>query len=164
MHSKTILYAVRFFGENTVEKHIKNLQSDSVFSLNITKEGVKTPVHITGPKKTSGNVSLQELHEQLSKNAKKLGLDIPQLVENTKHDIYNAQTAEKNVLAGDMIFEAERNESNTGFVTLEATYEDAPLIEDIIDQYAYWRIACLANAMGMTIEGHITKNAGSKFH
>ncbi len=164
MHSKTILYIAKLYGKKTVEKHIENLQSDSVFNFNITtKEGAKQTVNITGPKKISNNVDLQELHEQLLKNAQKKGLDVPELVEKTKNDIYNAQTAEKNVLSGEMIFEAEKNKSNTGFVTLEVTCDVNPLIEDVIDQYAYRRISCLAYAMGMSIEGPIMKNDGKKF-
>jgi len=67
------------------------------------------------------------------------------------------------VLDGEMQFEAETNIiGGAGFVTLEVIYDVNPQVEACIDQYAFWRITCLSNVMGMSIEGFIVKNAGSR--
>ncbi|MEE9417907.1 MAG: hypothetical protein V3W43_00430, partial [Desulfatiglandaceae bacterium] len=82
-----------------------------------------------------------------------LGIDSPELVENTGRDILDAQKAEEIVLAGGMQLEATPNKkADSVTVTLYVVLDGDPKVDECIDQYALLRITWLASALGMKFE------------
>jgi len=153
MKSKSALYIAKLSGTENIEFYIENLKSSPAFTFTVTEREDKISAQISGPKKTSENESLNDIHEQLSRRTQELGIDAPQLVENTGRDILNAQKAEEIVLAGKMQLEAMPNtKADSVSVTLHVVYEGDPKVDECIDQYALLRITWLANTLGMNFE------------
>jgi hypothetical protein len=153
MKSKSAFYIAKLSGTENIEFYIENLKSSPAFTFTVKEMGDKISAQISGPKKTSENESLNDIHEQLSGRAQELGIDAPQLVEHTGLDIFNAQKAEEIVLAGEMQLEAILNtEAASVSVTLYIVLDGHPKVDQCIDQYALLRITWLANTLGMNFE------------
>lgn len=118
MKSESTHYIAKLSGKETIEFYLENLKSNPAFSFTITKQEGKIYVQIVGPRKKIENESLNDIREQLSSRAQELGIDSPKLVESAGHDIFNAQKAEKTVIAGKMQLEAISNtKADSVFVT-----------------------------------------------
>jgi len=153
MKSKSALYIAKLSGTENIEFYIENLKSSPAFTFTVKEMEDKLSAQISGPKKTSENESLNDIHEQLSARAQELGIDAPQLVEHTGRDIFNAQKAEEIVLAGKMQLESILNtKADSVSVTLYIVLDGDPKVDECIDQYALLRITWLANTLGMNFE------------
>lgn len=153
MKNESALYIAKLSGIEKIEFYLENLKSSPAFSFTVTEKDDKISVQVSGPQKTSENESLNDIHEQLSRRAQKLGIDAPQLVENTGRDIFNTQKAEEIVLAGKMKLEAmPRTKADAVSITLYVLLDGDPKVDECIDQYALLRIIWLANTLGMNFE------------
>ena len=153
MKSESAHYIAKLSGIETIEFYLENLKSNPAFSFTVTEQEEKISVEITGPRKKPENESLNDIHAQLSRRANELGIDFPGLVERTGRDIFNAQKAEKIVLAGKMQLEAIPNtKADSVSVTLYVILDGDPKVDECIDQYAFLRITWLANTLGMNFE------------
>lgn len=153
MKNESAHYIAKLSGIEKIEFYLENLKSSPAFSFTVTEKDDKISVQVSGPQKTSENESLNDIHAQLSRRANELDIDIPGLVERTGRDIFNAQKAEKIVLAGEMQLEAMSNtEADSVSVTLYVVLDGDPKVDECIDQYALLRITWLANTLGMNFE------------
>jgi hypothetical protein len=153
MKNESAHYIAKLSGIEKIEFYLENLKSSPAFSFTVTEKDDKISVQVSGPQKTSENESLNDIHVQLSRRANELDIDIPGLVERTGRDIFNAQKAEKIVLAGEMQLEAMSNtEADSVSVTLYVVLDGDPKVDECIDQYALLRITWLANTLGINFE------------
>jgi hypothetical protein len=153
MKNESAHYIAKLSGTENIEFYIENLKSSPAFTFTVTEREDKISVQISGPQKISENERLGDIQAQLSRRADELGIDSPELVENTGRDILDAQKAEEIVLAGGMQLEATPNKkADSVTVTLYVVLDGDPKVDECIDQYALLRITWLASALGMKFE------------
>ena len=152
-------YNAMLTGDESIEFYLDKLRSNSKYKVTSTERENKIRVHIVGPHKTSENESINDIHDKLLHHAKELGIKAPKLVKDVETDIYNAQKAEKAVLDGEMLLEAIPNvKAHSVYVTLHVILCCYNKFNEIIDQFAFFRISELANSIGMGLVSIERKN------
>jgi hypothetical protein len=152
-----VRYTAKLRGAKSREFHLNNLKSNSTFVCR-KKTDQESVFEVIGPIKHDDYLSLNEINIDLSSRAEIIGIQDTDLAENTSRQIFNAQEAEKIVLAGKMLLTVLP--SKEGFllsVTLTVSLDNNSMINECINQYSSLRFIWLANAMGMAIEGDIER-------
>ena len=155
--TQLVRYTAKLRGAKSREFHLNNLKSNPTFVCR-QKTDQESVFEVIGPIKHDDYLSLNEINIDLSSRAAIIGIQDTDLAENTSRQIFNAQEAEKIVLAGKMLLTVLP--SKEGFllsVTLTVSLDNNSMINECINQYSSLRFIWLANAMGMAIEGDIER-------
>lgn len=155
--TQLVRYTAKLRGEKSLEFHFDNLKSNPTFVCR-KKTDQESVFEVIGPIKHDDYLSLNEINIDLSSRAAILGIQDTNVAENTSRQIFNAQEAEKIVLAGKMLLTAlPSKEGSLLSVTLTVTLDNNSMINECINQYSSLRFIWLASAMGMAIEGDIER-------
>ncbi len=155
--TQLVRYTAKLRGKKSLEFHFDNLKSNSTFVCR-KKTDQESVFEVIGPIKHDDYLSLNEINVDLSSRAAIIGIHDTDLAENTSRQIFNAQEAEKIVLASKMLLTAlPSKEGALLSVTLTVTLGSNSMINECINQYSSLRFIWLANAMGMAIEGDIER-------
>jgi len=157
MGKKTRKFSLKVLGTLTPQQHITAAESSASFDLLPTAGKDPFLFKVKGPRNAGPHPSLGATWAKVAERAREIGLEADNpLVENTSGDIHAAATAEHIALEGQLVLCLVPHSGGTqGTIILTVEEPTDPLVNQCLDQFANWRILCLARDLGMTWEtGH----------
>ena len=151
-------YKALLRGSGSAKHHLTLLLSNQDFVARVTTSGRKSAAEVSGPHKPVSTTSLAELKAQLSKRGTALGLSDTSLANKTADDVFYSGMAERITLVGRMrvTFRGSGKQARAE-ATLDVIEEGGEEVVSCLDYYASWRISCLAQALGMLVEGAVER-------
>jgi len=155
-------YKALLRGSGSPKHHLTLLLSNQDFVARVTSSGRKSAAEVSGPHKRVSTASLAELKAQLCKRGTALGLSDTSLTNKTAEEVFYSGIAERIVLIGRMRVTIEvRRGQAIAEARLDVIEEGAEIVLNCLDYYASWRVSCLAQALGMVIEGSVERCPGT---
>ena len=149
-------YKASLKGVNSVEYYINKLQTYSGSKIIMENEEDCIRFQFIDPIKKIPDLS--EIESDITKRARDLKWNAPDLVKETAMDINLAYQAEQKVNEGILSGLIRKCEENiTAKITLTIMCEEDPLLMPICDHYACIRILEVAKVFDMALDGNVAR-------
>lgn len=154
MTDKNLFFKAILVGQGQSSSYLARLQSDPMFRIHVHQQPTATTIDVLGPLKESATGNYEEVLAHCQSRAKVIGLEATGLAASTAAQVVYADIAERLVLASPIVLDLTCQAGLTRADLLLTVPDQGPKdARACIPQYASWRITCVAQAMGMQIQG-----------